>query len=196
MQLQSTLTRLTAFAFFLLSFSMLVCAVPAPVPVPGTGALTIRDSSLAARTDYTSQCKDLLAVLKVDVTVKADALVTCSNTPGCDSAPILADIVVLVKVFIGKIKAQVDLGATIDVNVVIELWIEILVLKACVGLTAALCVDLAVVLAAYIRLCLDLCVSIVLSAAILLKIKLAVTAYVSVCLTLGFNLFLSILSLF
>ncbi|KAG8741648.1 hypothetical protein FRC10_002612 [Ceratobasidium sp. 414] len=115
--------------------------------------------------------------LKADITVKVDApsqsaspsqrsivLRThppqCSNTPGCDYATILANVVVLTEDFVDKVEAQVDL------------WIEILILKVCVGLTVALCAHLATVLAAYIQLCLDLCANIVLMAVSLLKIKL------------------------
>jgi hypothetical protein len=73
MQLQSTLSRVAAFAFFLLSFSMLVCAAPAPAPAPG--ALAAAGSgepnySLVARGDVSDQCHQ--ALLDLDVKVDAD----------------------------------------------------------------------------------------------------------------------------
>ncbi|KAG8741647.1 hypothetical protein FRC10_002611 [Ceratobasidium sp. 414] len=190
MQLQSTLARLAAFAFFLLSFSMLACAAPAPVPIPGTGALAVRDSSLVARTDYTSQCNSRLVQLEIDVKAKCGNLVTCSKTPGCDCAPILAQVAGLIDVFIKEIEVKVAAGATIDVTVVIGIWIRILVyilaqLQACVGLTVAICAKLAATIAAYVNLCLNLCISIALRLTIVLQIKAA----------LGFNLLLNILGL-
>jgi hypothetical protein len=73
MQLQSTLSRVAAFALFLLSFSMLVCAAPAPVPAPG--ALAAAGSgepsySLVARGDVSDKC--YAALLDLDVKIKAD----------------------------------------------------------------------------------------------------------------------------
>ncbi|KAG8716732.1 hypothetical protein FRC09_015301 [Ceratobasidium sp. 395] len=203
MQFQSSLARLAAFAFFLLSFSMLVCAAPAP----GAGSLavrdsslTARDSSLVARTDYTNECKNLLLDLEVKVKAEVDHLVTCSKKTGCDVKPLIAKIVLLIQVFVDKIRAQIKLGATVDVSVCIDIWIRIVLyllaqLKLCVGLTVDLCAQLNVVLGLFIQLCLDLCVDVVLKLAIQLKLKLAVTAYVDICLKLGLNLILSILGL-
>ena len=74
MQFKSSFARLAAFAFFLLSFTMLVCAAPAPVSnglaVRGE-SLAARGDSLVARTDGNQQCKDILADVKVKIDLAA-----------------------------------------------------------------------------------------------------------------------------
>ncbi|KAG8678786.1 hypothetical protein FRC09_019544 [Ceratobasidium sp. 395] len=196
MQFQSSLARLAAFAFFLLSFSMLVCAAPAP----GAGSLAVRDNSLVARTDYTNECKNALLNLEVAVKAQVDLLVKCSNKSGCDVKPIIAKIVLLIQVFVDKVRAQIKLGATVKVDLCIDIVIRIVIyilaqLKLCVGLTVELCAQLNLVLGLFIQLFLDLCLDVVLKLAIQLKLKLAVTAYVDICLQLGLKIILSILGL-
>ncbi|KAG8687449.1 hypothetical protein FRC08_011959 [Ceratobasidium sp. 394] len=207
MQFQSSLARLAAFAFFLLSFSMLVCAAPTPVTAPDAGELAARDSPLVARTyDYTSKCKDLLVNLKTDVKDQCDALVKCSKTAGCDVKPIIAKIVLLIQVFVDAIKAQVKLGATINVNLCIDLVIEIIVmsslaliimvqLKLCVGLSIKLFIQLNIVLGALVQLILGLSLDLVLKLAIQLKLRLAVSVYADLCLQLGLGAVPTILGL-
>ncbi|KAF8593115.1 hypothetical protein BDV93DRAFT_516817 [Ceratobasidium sp. AG-I] len=85
MQLQSTLSRFAAFVLFMLSFSMLACAAPAPVAAPG--ALIARGSevstnSLVARTDVSNECHQAL----VDLDVKIDADIALLSHSGCKSA--------------------------------------------------------------------------------------------------------------
>ena len=80
MQLQSTLSRFAAFVLFMLSFSMLACAAPAPVAAPG--ALVARGSeasvnSLVARGDVSDQCHQAL----VDLDVKLDADIELLSEP-------------------------------------------------------------------------------------------------------------------
>ena len=76
MQLQSTLSRFAAFVLFMLLFSMLACAAPAPVAAPGAlvarGA-EVSTNSLVARTDVSDQCEKALVDLglKVDVHIKS-----------------------------------------------------------------------------------------------------------------------------
>ncbi|KAG8723482.1 hypothetical protein FRC09_003146 [Ceratobasidium sp. 395] len=193
MQFQSTLARLAAFAFFLLSFSMLVCAAPAP----GAGSLAVRDSSLVARNAATDKCNTLLVKLEADLKLDLTTLVTCSKTAGCDCKPILAQIVAKLDAFI---KAVIAIGVGIDISVVAKLWIQICInilisLKACVGLTVALCADLALKLCEYVKLLLDLCIDLVLKATIKAQAALAVKAYLDVCLKLGFTALLTLLGL-
>ncbi|KAF8604899.1 hypothetical protein BDV93DRAFT_573438 [Ceratobasidium sp. AG-I] len=75
MQLQSTPSRFAAFVLFMLLFSMLACATPAPVAAPG--ALVARGSevssnSLVARTDIAI---DIIAKLVGAIEVKFDIIV-------------------------------------------------------------------------------------------------------------------------
>jgi hypothetical protein len=72
MQVQSTLSRLAAFALLLLSFSMLACAAPAPASAPD--ALVARSDSLIARTDVTDACYGELVNLKANVKVDLDLM--------------------------------------------------------------------------------------------------------------------------
>ncbi|KAG9087347.1 hypothetical protein FS749_002984 [Ceratobasidium sp. UAMH 11750] len=201
MQFQSSLARLAAFAFFLLSFSMLVCAAPAAVAAPGAGELAVRDSSLVARTyDYTPQCKAALLDLGGKIKPEVDLLVTCSKTSGCDCAPILAVIVKLLLDFCASIKAQVDLGATVDVTACISIVLNILAtifagLGACVGLTVALCASLDAAIKAFIEIILGLCASVVVKVTILAQIKSTVVVYVSLLVQLSFNLVLGVCGL-
>ncbi|KAG8723481.1 hypothetical protein FRC09_003145 [Ceratobasidium sp. 395] len=193
MQFQSSLARLAAFAFFLLSFSMLVCAAPAP----GAGSLAVSNSSLVARTDNTDVCKSELLKLEVKVKANLDLLVTCSKTKDCDCKPILANIVTDIQACIDVI---VKLGATIKVDLIIDIVIRIVVtilehLKLCVGLTIDLCAQLNIVLGAFIELILNLCSTVVLKLAIQLKLKLALTAYVDICLQLGLKIILGLVGL-
>ncbi|KAG9074379.1 hypothetical protein FS749_014072 [Ceratobasidium sp. UAMH 11750] len=165
------------------------------------GELAARDSPLVARTyDYTSKCKDLLVNLKTDVKDQCDALVKCSKTAGCDVKPIIAKIVLLIQVFVDAIKAQVKLGATININLCIDLVIEIIViimvqLKLCVGLSIELFVQLNIVLGALVQLILGLSLDLVLKLAIQLKLRLAVSVYADLCLQLGLGAVPTILGL-
>ncbi|KAG8707533.1 hypothetical protein FRC09_001774 [Ceratobasidium sp. 395] len=193
MQFQSTLARLAAFAFFLLSFSMLVCAAPAP----GAGSLAFRDSSLVARNAATDKCNSTLVTLKADLKIQLDALVSCSKTSSCDVKPIL---VVIVAKLDAAVKAIIAIGAGIDIKVVASLWISICIdiliaLKACVGLTVALCAQLAVSITAYIKLLLDLCIDLALKATIKAQAALAIKAYLDVCLKLGLTTLLTLVGL-
>jgi hypothetical protein len=72
MQVQSTLSRLAAFALLLLSFSMLVCAAPAPASAPD--ALVARSDSLIARNDVTDACYGELTKLDVNLDVEIERL--------------------------------------------------------------------------------------------------------------------------
>ncbi|KAG8709536.1 hypothetical protein FRC08_018275 [Ceratobasidium sp. 394] len=192
MQFQSSLARLAAFAFFLLSFSMLVCAAPAPVAAPGAGELAVRDSSLVARTyDWTTPCKNLLVKLEADIKVKADTLPACSKTPGCDCKSILGEIATLINACIGTIQEKVKGGATVDVSVCIDICIRIIVyillkLSLCINITLAICVDIVIACTAFIKLFLALCLDIAVKAKFVLDLKIAITSYVALCHTLGF----------
>ena len=77
MQLHSTVSRFAAFVLFMLSFSMLACAAPAPVAAPGAlvarGA-DVSSSSLVARTDVSDKCHDALVDLDVKLDVQIDLL--------------------------------------------------------------------------------------------------------------------------
>ncbi|KAG8694651.1 hypothetical protein FRC08_008343 [Ceratobasidium sp. 394] len=192
MQFQSSLARVAAFAFFLLSFSMLVCAAPAPVAAPGADKLAVRDSSLVARTDdYTTQCKNLLIELKTNIVAKANTLPTCSKTPGCDCKSILGEIATLINACIGTIQEKVKGGATIDVSVCFGFVIEIVVcillkLSLCINITLAICVDIVIACTALVKLFLALCPDIVLKVKLVLDLKIAITVYVALCRALGF----------
>ena len=77
MQLQSTLSRFAAFVLFMLSFSMLACAAPAPVAAPG--ALVARGSDLSsnalvARTDVSDTCHEALLDLDAHLDIDIDLL--------------------------------------------------------------------------------------------------------------------------
>ncbi|KAG8769625.1 hypothetical protein FRC12_004839 [Ceratobasidium sp. 428] len=193
MQLQSSLARLAAFAFFLLSFSMLVCAAPAP----GAGSLAVRDSSLVARTTPTEQCNAVLVKLQADLKIDLKTLVTCSKTAACDVKPILAGIVAKLD---AAIKAIIAIGVGIDITIVVKLWIQICIdiliaLKACISLSITLCADLAVKLCAYIKLLLDLCIDLTLKLSVKAQAAAAIKVYLDVCLKLGFNALLVLVGL-
>ncbi|QRV73691.1 transmembrane protein [Ceratobasidium sp. AG-Ba] len=197
MQFNTPFIRLAAFAFFLLSFAMLVHAAPAPV----SDGLLVRDG------DGTPQCKDILTKAAVVLQVKVDDCgefqvlkFKCTHTPGCDVKGAIAVIVAMFADVIVKIKAIIALGLTIDITVCIDLFIKLLVilcigLKGCVGLTVELCLALVAVIKLYIELILSLCLTVVIKLAIILKIKLALTVYVNLLLTLGFKVVLVILGL-
>lgn len=153
MQFQSTLSRFAAFVLFMLSFSMLACAAPAPVTAPG--ALVARGSevstnSLVARTDVSDQCYKALADLnvKIDADIKVlgeypvSAIVhspaqtgltaartdTCYNTKGCDCTSIVVKIVADIQLAIDII---VKLVGAIDVklDIIVKLVVSIIVVS-------------------------------------------------------------------
>ncbi|KAG8749023.1 hypothetical protein FRC12_013614 [Ceratobasidium sp. 428] len=271
MQFKSSLARLAGFVFFLLSFSMLVCAAPAPAP--GTGALAVHDTSLVAHTAATEKCRGMLVTLKAELKVKLNDLgkstslcspprlsahthasprlarrtsvVTCSKTPGCDCTPILTRIANKLDL---AVKAMITIAAGIDVTAIKDLWISISIvsllalyrasivarqlltrgsawsqdilvaLKACTGLTIALCANLAAKLCAYSQLLLDTCLTLVVQLAIQLQVELwlvshpsaferetnpltrslpfdSLNDYVGVCCALGFNVLLALVGL-
>jgi hypothetical protein len=79
MQFKSTVSRLVAFALFMLSFSMLACAAPAPAPAPAPAALAVAGTSepsnmLVARTDVSDKCHQALLDLDVKLDVDIDLL--------------------------------------------------------------------------------------------------------------------------
>ncbi|KAG8710192.1 hypothetical protein FRC08_017503 [Ceratobasidium sp. 394] len=194
MQFQSSLARLVAFAFFLLSFSMLVCAAPAPVAAPGAGELAVRDGSLVARGDYTSQCEKDLLDFELKLKVQCAALVTCSKTPGCDCASILNVIVGLFVAIVAKLKVQIGLGATINPDVCLEICTRIMLylffqLKLCVNLAAELCTALDAQIKIFLECFISLC-PVLLKAAVLFKIKATVSTCLDICIKLKLNVLL------
>lgn len=73
MQFNSTISRLVTFFLFMLSFSMLTSAAPAPaaLAVAGPGELS---NALVARGDVSSQCRDVLVTLDAQIDVHIDVL--------------------------------------------------------------------------------------------------------------------------
>lgn len=75
MQFKSTVSRLVAFALFMLSFSMLACAAPAPAPAALAVAGPSEPSNmLVARTDVSDKCHQALLDLDVKLDVDIDLL--------------------------------------------------------------------------------------------------------------------------
>jgi hypothetical protein len=68
MQFKSTLSRLIAFALFMLSASMLACAAPAPAAL-AVAELGEPSNALVARGDVSDQCYKALSDLKVNIDV-------------------------------------------------------------------------------------------------------------------------------
>lgn len=68
MQFRSNLARLFAFAFVLLSFSLLVCAAPAPVPT--NDDLVARGGTCAIGCTTGTDTHDILVKLKADLDIK------------------------------------------------------------------------------------------------------------------------------
>lgn len=72
MQFRSNLARLFAFAFVLLSFSLLVCAAPAPTPA--TDDLVARGGTCSVGCNTGTDAVDILLKLQADLAIKLDLL--------------------------------------------------------------------------------------------------------------------------
>ncbi|QRW08948.1 transmembrane protein [Ceratobasidium sp. AG-Ba] len=197
MQFKSSFARLAAFAFFLLSFTMLVCAAPAPA----SSGLAVRDSSLVARGgDGTAQCKALLVTAKADVDAAVKELAKCATAAGL-CVDVDVKIKVIVDIFIkliADIKALVALNLTVNVLVIIQAFLDVLIvlfvgLKACVGLTAEICADLSLYIKLYIDLILELCLTVVVKLAVAIQIKACLDLYASVLVYLKLDVIIAVL---
>ncbi|KAF8604890.1 hypothetical protein BDV93DRAFT_522186 [Ceratobasidium sp. AG-I] len=201
MQLQSTFSRFAAFVLFMLSFSMLACAAPAPVTAPGSlvaRGSEVSTNSLVARGDVSDQCHQ--ALLDLDVKIDADIVLLnkCYDTKDCDCKPIVLQIVAHIQVAIDiivKLVGTIDVKLELIVKIVVSIIIKLA--TACgkwvikLGLTVYLqiFVQIDVILVALIK------VLIALSATIALKIKVALVLNVQLLVTACFTGLISILGL-
>ncbi|KAG9074338.1 hypothetical protein FS749_014114 [Ceratobasidium sp. UAMH 11750] len=101
--MQSRLARLIAFVFVLLSFSLLVCAVPAPAVAPADNDLVAR-GGCGVGCNTGNQVVDILLKLKADIAIKLGLLDGCYND-GTDPSGIIADIVILINAAVALILA-------------------------------------------------------------------------------------------
>ncbi|KAF8604906.1 hypothetical protein BDV93DRAFT_507421 [Ceratobasidium sp. AG-I] len=201
MQFHSTLSRFAAFVLFMLSFSMLACAAPAPVAAPG--ALVARradvsSNSLVARTDVSDQCHK--ALLDLDVAVDADIklLNTCYDTKGCDCKPIIIKIVADIQIAIDiilKLVGTIDVKLDIIVKLVVSIIVKIAtacgkwVIKLGLVLYLQIFVQIDGILCALINALIKLSVSFA------LKIKLAIVLNLSVLVTAHLTALIKLLGL-
>ncbi|KAB5588735.1 hypothetical protein CTheo_7822 [Ceratobasidium theobromae] len=130
MQFKSTVSRLIAFALFVLSISMIVHAAPAPAPA----ALAVAESgesgnTLVARDDVSDQCHS--ALLDLQVKIKADLVLldNCFNTPNCDCKPIVAVIVGHIKACIAIILALKGV-IVLKLDLIVQVLVQIIVALA------------------------------------------------------------------
>ncbi|CUA70778.1 hypothetical protein RSOLAG22IIIB_09113 [Rhizoctonia solani] len=111
MQFSSAFSRLVAFALFMLSFSMLICAAPAPAP-----------AALVVVTGTT------LADLEVKLDVQIDLLNKCYNSEGCDCKPIIAQIAADIQVcidIIAKLTGTIGVGLSVIVQLVVSIIVKV-----------------------------------------------------------------------
>jgi len=91
MQFRSNLARLFALVFVLLSFSLLVCAAPAPA----NDDLVARGGTCTTGCHTGTDAYDILLKLKADLAIKLDLLDGCYGS-GADPSGIIADIAALI----------------------------------------------------------------------------------------------------
>ncbi|KAF8604898.1 hypothetical protein BDV93DRAFT_522193 [Ceratobasidium sp. AG-I] len=201
MQLQSTLSHFAAFVLFMLSFSMLACAAPAPVAAPGALAARgseLSSSSLVARGDVSNECHQALLDLDAKVDVHITNLENCYNTQGCDCTSIIVEIVADIEIAVGIIG---QLAGTIVVKLddIVSIIVSIIVKLATACGKWVIKLGLTLYLQIFIQLDVALCalinVLVALSASISLKIKLALVVKVQLLVTACFTGLLSLLGL-
>ncbi|QRV72209.1 hypothetical protein RhiJN_00223 [Ceratobasidium sp. AG-Ba] len=179
----SAFTRIAMFAFFVLSLSFLVSALPTPASA---------GKELAARDGAIEVLLGLVAKLKIDVNACVEVLLAAEGLVNIQAA--IAALVVVLQAFVA---AVVELGviANVDASVKLSICADIVVclnaiVHAClelvvkVGLTVCLTliVDLQAVLCDLI-VKLDICLGAIIAVIVKLIVDVKVIAFIHVNLT-------------
>ncbi|MCV2423775.1 hypothetical protein LNV47_24640, partial [Paucibacter sp. DJ4R-1] len=197
MQFKSAFSRLAAFALFMLSFSMLTCAAPAPAPGAALAVAGRSEPSnmLVARTDVSDKCHEALLDLDVKVDLGIDLLNKCYNTKDCDCKPIVAQIVADIQVcidIIAKLTGTIDVKLSVIVQLVVSIIVKVAtacgkwVIKLGLSVYLDIFASIDVILVALVNVLVKLSVSIVLSIrlSLLLNVTLLLTAHLTALIKL------------